>query len=158
MLEKIKRFLGLVPPTLPSIVSGSFGTIEYSPDFDSYTTNASWLGEEIELEFWFDDNRTIEEALITAERLWERQSDWQRKIEAFIIAELIGLKNEAWLEENEPPVGAPLFLSRIRLEVVSVGEEGGFCFWYDDGELFWGHSILVSGTLTDGITDAEIAR
>ncbi|MEM1359757.1 MAG: DUF2262 domain-containing protein [Bacteroidota bacterium] len=157
MLEKIKRFLGLLPPYLPSIESDLFGNIEYSPEYDSYVAKVEWMGQAIDLECWFDEHRAIDSALVVAARLWQDQEKWQREIEDFLVADLLDLKNEEWRQAGEPPVGAPLFLSRIRLEVVSVGEVGEFCFWYDDRELFWGHSILVSGTLTDGITDAEIA-
>lgn len=66
------------------------------------------------------------------------------------------LKNENWLEENEELVTAELFKKRMRLEKIAVYPNGEFEFWYDDGGLFWGHTILISGNLNEGPTNADI--
>ena len=44
------------------------------------------------------------------------------------------------------------------MKVVSiiVGGNGRFEFSYDGGDLFWGQPILISGTLEDGLTDADV--
>ena len=40
----------------------------------------------------------------------------------------------------------------------SIGfDENGFEVFYDDDDMFWGHSILVDGTLENGIEQAYIA-
>jgi hypothetical protein len=44
----------------------------------------------------------------------------------------------------------------MRLTSITVGHGGRFTFWHEDGDLFWGHSITVSGTLAKGPTDADI--
>jgi hypothetical protein len=44
----------------------------------------------------------------------------------------------------------------MRLKSVTVYPDGSFDFWHDDGDLFWGHSIQVSGDLLDGPTHADI--
>ncbi len=44
----------------------------------------------------------------------------------------------------------------MSLASISVSEEGSFSFWHSDGDLFWGHSIMIAGNLTDGLTDADI--
>jgi len=38
-----------------------------------------------------------------------------------------------------------------------VHEDGEFEFWYDDGDLFWGHVILVDGNIQTGLSQASIA-
>jgi hypothetical protein len=49
------------------------------------------------------------------------------------------------------------FKARMALESVTVEADGSFQFWYGDGDLFWGHSIQVSGNLAEGPTDASLA-
>jgi hypothetical protein len=39
---------------------------------------------------------------------------------------------------------------------VTVEPDGEFEFWYNDGNLFLGHSVRVDGNLTDGATHASI--
>jgi hypothetical protein len=36
--------------------------------------------------------------------------------------------------------------------------DGAFEFWHNDGDLFWGHSILIVGSLEEGLTDGEHSR
>ena len=45
-----------------------------------------------------------------------------------------------------------------RMVLNSIGfDENGFEVFYDDDDMFWGHSILVDGTLENGIEQAYIA-
>ena len=44
----------------------------------------------------------------------------------------------------------------MRLTSINTYPEGGFEFWHDDGDLFWGHYIQVSGSLDEGLTSADI--
>ena len=69
---------------------------------------------------------------------------------------LLELKNDAWLDEDESEVSAEEFIARMELSSVSIHADGGFEFWFDDGDLFWGHSIMVSGNIQDGLDDAGI--
>jgi hypothetical protein len=41
----------------------------------------------------------------------------------------------------------------MTLEAITVYPEGSFDFWYNDSDLFWGHSIQIGGDLTE---DADI--
>jgi len=42
----------------------------------------------------------------------------------------------------------------MKPESIIIREDGGFDFWYEDGDLFWGHSIEVCGNFDDGFRDA----
>ncbi len=48
------------------------------------------------------------------------------------------------------------FLSKMRLESISVDEYGDLTFWHNDGDLFWGHAIQISGNLSEGLKGADI--
>ena len=43
----------------------------------------------------------------------------------------------------------------MKLQSIVFYPDGDFNFWYDDGDLFWGHSIAISGNL-EGLKDADI--
>jgi hypothetical protein len=72
------------------------------------------------------------------------------------LKELLSLKNEAWREEGESPLAAADFIKRMKLESISVLTNGDIEFWHDDGDLFWGHAIEVSGNLKKGLTRAVL--
>lgn len=48
---------------------------------------------------------------------------------------------------GEKPLTAAQFLKRMKLQSVNADPDGSFAFWHDDGDLFWGHSIQVTGNL-----------
>lgn len=51
---------------------------------------------------------------------------------------------------------AEQFKARMKLEGITPHPDGPFDFWHDDGDLFWGHSIQISGNLSEGPTHADI--
>jgi hypothetical protein len=44
----------------------------------------------------------------------------------------------------------------MTLQSVSTYADDSFGFWHDDGDLFWGHAIQVTGSLKEGPKDADI--
>ena len=66
------------------------------------------------------------------------------------MTEFLGLKNDAWLDEDETKFSKEEFKERLTLNSITVQADGQFEFWYDDGDLFLGHSIRVNGSLSEG--------
>jgi hypothetical protein len=55
------------------------------------------------------------------------------------------LKNDVWLEDGEDPVTEKTFLESISIKALSISDDGrSFDVYYDDGDLFWGHSIVCT--------------
>ena len=84
----------------------------------------------------------------------------------YAAAELSALGNDwcydSWInngfEEADYIALTPeAFIARLTLSTMHLCEDGSYIISYDDGDVFWGHSILVSGTLSEGFTDASIA-
>ena len=50
-----------------------------------------------------------------------------------------------------------MFINSITLSSLSVYSEGDFEIFFSDGDIFWGHSIIVSGNIHEGLSSAEIA-
>jgi hypothetical protein len=102
------------------------------------------------------DEAFPEETLAQARILWDEQARWDREARDFMAGELLALKNDNWLDEGEAELTAEEFVERATVESIKVSPDGKFEFWYNDGDLFWGHSIMVSGSLEEGINDAGI--
>ena len=49
------------------------------------------------------------------------------------------------------------FRAAVRLRTVSVFEDGSAEFYFADGDLFWGHTILVGMNKEGGFEGATIA-
>jgi hypothetical protein len=71
-------------------------------------------------------------------------------------AELLPVKNATWLGVGETKVTAAQFKQRMKLQWITVRPNGELAFWHKDGDLFFGHDIEVTGSITKGLSSAGI--
>lgn len=133
-----------------------FGDLVLNPVIDRFEGEARWNRRTIEFHFEKGDNGEIEEAIKTAESICSNQARWKRIVDEFAVAELLPLKNESWLDEDEEELTPSDFKSRMELISISFARGGQFEFWHADGGMFSGHSIHICGNLEDGLTHADI--
>lgn len=135
------------------------GTFTLNRTVNWFEANVDWLGAEIALNF--DQEEDMARCAQTAKALMAGQKDWDGRIRAYAAQQLLELAND-WaqdgVEEDEEPqaVTQEQFMQRMELESIQASEDGGFTFWFNDGDLFWGHAIRVSGDLTCGPTEAQM--
>jgi hypothetical protein len=141
---------------LVTFTDPQFGMFTLDRRVNWYEATPDWCGGSIRLTIPASAPAAMQKTLAVARRLWAEQEEWQRKINACASKELLGLKNDTWLGEDEAEVSEAEFARRMVLESILVQADGSFEFWHNDGDLFWGHSIMVSGNLTDGPKDAGI--
>jgi hypothetical protein len=134
-----------------------FGRLTLDRAVDRWEAEQVWHGGSMRLSISPEEDGDVETAAKTAEALWSNQADWDQRVRARAITELLALKNEIWREADEPQVTAEQFADRMKLASVVVRSNGAFEFWFDDDGLFLGHSIRVSGSLTEGPAEADIA-
>ncbi|MDP1911968.1 DUF2262 domain-containing protein [Brevundimonas sp.] len=112
---------------------------------------AKWLGKDCALSIdQLDD-------LAVAHALWGDQQRWTMNAINFATERLLVLKNNEWLGEEEEQISPTEFGDRLSLTSISIEAGGDFILDFDDGNLFWGHTITVEGSLPDGLTDAGLA-
>ena len=133
-----------------------FGVFTLNRSLNWFCGHPTWAGKKIRLNLSMDNCDSIEQPLAVATELWDSEVEWNTKIVEYAVQHLLPLKNDTWLEEDEAELSADHFKKRIALESITVYPDGTFEYWYDDGDLFWGHSIMVSGSLADGLDGAGI--
>ncbi len=123
-----------------------------------YRGLVSWGTQQIRLSLGKDtgSGEGAAAALAVTRTLWRDSEEWDRRLRDYAVQELLDLKNDSWLDEEEPPVSPEQFRRRMTLEAVSVAPDGEFTFTYGDGDLFGGHAIRVSGSLREGPRRADI--
>lgn len=132
-----------------------FGTFLLDRRAGWFEAEAKWLGTEIEL-FLSGDLGDIPDLEAQAIQLFEKQAEWDSKIRARITQDLLRLKNDTWLDEDEDPLSEQEFQEKIQLDNFVVYKDGDFAAWYNDGDTFWGHSISVDGNLDGRLTEVGI--
>lgn len=138
------------------ITDSQFGTFTLDKSVDWFEGGATWCGQKIQLTLDIDDSGKPDRALDVARKLWSEMEDWKKKVDEYAVAKLLDLKNDNWLDEEENELTPQEFKNKMTLESISVHPAGNFEFWHDDGDLFWGHSIQICGSLDEGLTDADI--
>jgi hypothetical protein len=133
-----------------------FGVFTLDRRVNWFNAETTWLSMNVQLALPVDEDGTVQLPLAHARTLWHSQEVWTRRIQDFAASRLLAVKNESWLGEGEKAVTADKFKARMTLQSVTVNADGSFEFWHDDGGLFCGHNILVSGSIAEGPCDADI--
>jgi hypothetical protein len=133
------------------------GELTLDRRFGSYSGRFKWLKNDVNISLDCASPDKPESTMEHALTLLSNQSEWQSRVEDCALRELLDLKNASWREDGEPELAGKDFLARISLETIWISHDGSFTFWFNDGDLFWGHAIEVRGTLEVGPTSANIA-
>lgn len=143
-------------PTPTTFTDPRFGAFTLDPSVNWLEGRATWGSTPIELTLRMDGCTDPREILTTAAALWDAQSSWSTRITDYAVSQLLDLKNDTWSDDEADKVTAAQFAAKMTLRSITLEKDGVFEFWHDDGDMFGGHSIMVSGTLQDGPTDADI--
>lgn len=133
-----------------------FGSFTLDRRANWYTAETEWGGTAVTLSLEPDGAGKLDAALDAARSLWKDQQAWAERISDYAVRELLPLKNDCWLEDGDAALTVGQFRDRMTLESVTVRPNGSFEFWHNDGDLFWGHWIQISGNLAEGPTGADI--
>ena len=153
-LEAVRDSL-LVPVTYEH---EKFGTFTFDRQLEWFEADTTWQLKQIRLTLSAGEQEDqLASLLATAEALLARQDSWHEKITNYCAGKLLKLRNEHWRDQSEPDLTTEDFVSRKTLESITVYEGGRLEFYFDGGDLFEGHTILVSASLENSPSDAYIA-
>ncbi len=142
------------PVVIPHQVFGDF-TLNRSVRW--FTARPIWRGTTIDVTVGAtDDDRLHPETLAETEAFWADIDDWYPRYVECAVEHLFDLKNESWLNDNESPLTVEEFAIRLRPSSISIEDNEAVVF-FDDGDVFFGHSIIVSGPIDTGPSDAQLA-
>ena len=136
-----------------------FGKFTLEKGIKVFERNIAWENEQCELYFdWHEDESMMKSALKTAHTLFAEKDKWSQKIRMYAAAELVDLAND-WLQEEDEieEMTKEMFMDLMSLDTISVYPEGDFDFYFSDGDMFAGHSIVVEGNINGTFTRAQIA-
>jgi hypothetical protein len=151
-LEDLAKKLG---EPLERTVAG-FGTLTFNRTLDWWEGKVPWRGETVAISFNAVGADELDQCLEVARELLRNAGSWDARAREFAARELLELKNDTWLGEEESKLSEEEFKSRLVMESLSFHADGDIEFWFCDGNLFLGHSIQVDARLVEGPTAAQI--
>ena len=136
-----------------TIEEEGLGVFTLNRQVNWFEAGVDWLGTEISLVFDREEDRAG--CAANARALLASAADWDRRVREYAAGELLDSAND-WAEDGEEPITREQFMERMEPESVEIRADGSFEFWFADGEMFYGHSIHVSGDLTGGPDAAQM--
>ena len=135
------------------------GELTYDKLLKSFEGNIDWLGGKVHLSLSVDkDNKSgITKAKKLLKTMVLEQEKWDADLREFAAGKLTKLACE-WAESDEEAakITEESFAKRISLSLIWMSSGASFSAYFDDDELFFGHSIAVSGSPKKGLVSADI--
>ena len=136
------------------------GELSLDKDLDMFEGEVLWRGEQICLSLEVDaaNEDTWADARWAMKAMLADQERWDRDMRAFAARELTELACE-WrdsADEDVPEITEESFARRIELSSIVMDTDGSFSAYFDDDDMFFGHCVTAYGTLTDGVTAANM--
>ena len=147
-----------------TITDEILGEMTFDESLGSFEGEILINGENVDFGITVDDindKETVERLISKFKKFIADFDKWDKEIRAFSAKKLTDNAND-WLqdslEDDEEFVEITEERFAERMVLNSIGfDENGFDVYYDDDDMFWGHCILVYGTLENGIEEAQIA-
>lgn len=136
----------LKPVTFETEDLGTFTLVRSMNWFES---QIDWAEQSTQLTFAQDSD--TQACLATARTLLADTAGWDARLRTFVADRLLDSLNE----QAEEPASREELLESLFPEVIHVAPEGSFTAWYGS-DLFFGQSAQITGTVQDGLTDAQL--
>ena len=135
------------------------GELTYDKQIKSFEGNIAWLGGKVHISLYVDkDNKSgITKAKKALKTMVSEQEKWDVDLRSFAAKKLTKLACE-WAESDEEAaeITEESFAKRISLNLIWMTSGGSFTAYFDDDDLFFGHSITVCGSPKKGLLSADI--
>ncbi|HCW04254.1 MAG TPA: hypothetical protein DGK91_06840 [Clostridium sp.] len=147
----------------PVTIDSDFGTFILQREYSWFTCDMDWCGKEVSvtLESDEDSEETAKVAMETFLSIAKDKGDFDKKSKEYAADELLDLAND-WLEDDDSEdkpdeITRELFIDSIELSELCVNSDGSITLYYSDGNLFWGHVIMIYREADGTYSDANIA-
>ncbi len=155
---KDKEFAALVKEIKkPVIVKHKYlGALTLDKMTKTLETTIRFYKTKITLSIEADSQASYDRSLEYAVELYKKAEYWENQAKQCAVRDLLELKNDNWLEEEEQELNEAQFQKKMKPDQLTLYPDGNFDLDFDDGELFWGHTITVHGNISQGCLSAEI--
>lgn len=141
------------------------GCMTLDRESNTFCGKYQWMGKEISisLDIDADDESSWTLAQNVMRDMAAEQERWSNSLSKLAAQELTSTAND-WLADDDnserdcenEPITEDEFSRRIILMELCAAPDGSFTAWYNDDDMFWGHSICVEGSLEEGPFEASV--
>lgn len=168
-LDAIKEHL--VKPVI--IEDKTLGTFQLNRHFSWFEGSINWLEKKCDVSLYTDeeDGETAEKSFAVLRKLYENLQDWDDKFRKYAAEELTELANEWYDDDDESKyededfdededeifITEEDFIKRISIGELVISADGNLTLYYNDDDMFYGHTIEIDANINGEIRSADIA-
>ena len=134
-------------------------SLELNRDFDWFEGDILYADEEVELTIETTELTELEPILNHFRDITKNNFEaWTATLKTFAAEKLTALANKWQKEEddNAPDITPERFVERMSITNINLSDDERFCIYFDDDDMFWGHTISVYGNLNGKLENATI--
>lgn len=135
----------------------TLGTLRYNADLKWYEGQVEHGGKVVPIYIAAEGEKEFDAAAARAVHVTSSLEDYEARAKDYAAEQLLKIKNHGWLDEGESPVGADVFKEKLSLQEIVFRRYGAVELHHRDGNLFWGHSVVVSLDGGDNFVQADIS-
>ena len=147
----------------PVLLETEYGNFELDRSLSWFSSEDIKIGDYslmVYLETDEEDGDTADGALQAFMEIAKDFESFDKKNKEGACEFLLDLAND-WLADNEDAevdeITRQMFIESISINEMTVSPEGFVTLYYDDGDMFWGHSIEIDVEADGTVSDADIA-
>ncbi|WP_157154398.1 DUF2262 domain-containing protein [Brachyspira murdochii] len=131
------------------------GNFELDKNIDMFSKDILWNDNNISVLFEDIDEELNKKSVDIIKKIFNNKKDIDKKLKEYISENMLEDAN-IWNDDAEKPhINREEFEKLITLTSITISEDI-ITFWFDDGDIFWGHTIVVESDCDFNFTDAHI--
>jgi len=119
------------------------GTLTFEPEYQWFGGETKLGDRAVALNLESAERERALELVPVLQKATGNLSSLDLEARRYAAQQLLELKNDSWLDEDEEELTEEEFAGRMTLESLTLDEDSEWTFWYEDGDLFWGHTVCV---------------
>ena len=147
----------------PVVIEDAIGKFVLDRKFSCFEGDVNWLGTScnVVLNTDVEDGETAEKALDVLHMLYADLKNWDHRFRAYAAEKLVEDAND-WLQdeleegEEADPITEEDFAKRIVISMIDIEADGSITVYYNDDDMFWGHTVVVYTDQNRKMKDADI--
>ncbi|MBT0826700.1 DUF2262 domain-containing protein, partial [Campylobacter lari] len=130
------------------------GIFELDKGLNTFINNINWVDKKkVEVAF---NNDNIENSIQILRKIFEDKKELDKKVKEYIASQLVEEANSYNEDADKKKINEKQFAKLLTFESISI-KSNGIDFYVDDGDVFWGHVIIVESDFDFNFKDVYIA-
>lgn len=139
----------------PDIEHPSLGVLRYCDHLHWYEGQFPFRQSQLLIRFSTDEQGQVKAAIARGTDLVAQLEYYVESAKEYAVEKLLDIKNEFWSDEDEEVLTPEQFKNKMVLESIVISSDGEVSFYHNDGNLFFGHCILITMDSQNNFIDAD---